>query len=383
VNADDRSTNFRRLEDMHEDPNNAGTFYFVTTGTNDVIPGTNIRDNDIGKLHRFTFELDENGVPVTSDFEFLLEGGETTGVSYDNIVVDSQGNILIQEDRTAAGGAVMDSQMRNGRVLSYNIAYNENRIGNDEVTFLFEIDQTAEGEQFDTGFGRWETSGIVEVPDMEGAYLFDVQAHTINDGDGVYEGNYVEGGQLILVLPKPVVSVPRVVSGTSGDDTFDADFGDGGFIGDNQILSTGPGDDTVNVANAVGGNRISTASGSDTIFAGTNNTRIDAGADDDYLFLGSGGGNNRVIGGTGMDWFILTEDDTLLPTNANIIADYKADEGDILAFFNTDLTFDSLGSNWDYRQDGLNTVIEAFGQDVAVLNGVNAFSLTEENFLFA
>jgi len=33
VNAEGRSTNFQRLEDLAEDPNNPGSFYFATTGT--------------------------------------------------------------------------------------------------------------------------------------------------------------------------------------------------------------------------------------------------------------------------------------------------------------------------------------------------------------
>jgi alkaline phosphatase/secreted PhoX family phosphatase len=382
VNAENRSTNFRRLEDMHEDPNKAGTFYLVTTGTNDKVPGTETQDNNIGKLHRFTFALDESGKPTTSNFEFLLKGGENTGVSYDNITVDRLGNVLIQEDRTAAGGAIMDSQMRNGRVLSYNIAYNENKVGNDDVTFLFEINQDAEGSQYDNGFGGWESSGIVEVPGMNGAYLFDVQANGIKDGGGVYEGNYVEGGQLILTLPKPVVKVPRVVSGTPEDDYFDAAFPDEKqFIGDNQILSTGGGDDMVDVSSAPGGNTIRTASGDDEIYAGTNN-RIVAGAGDDLLFLGSGGGNNRVTGGSDADQFWITEDDDLLVTNPNIIGDYNAAEGDVIGFLATSLSFGSLGTNWNYDQDGLNTVIEAFGQDIAILNGINAATLSESNFVF-
>ncbi|MGB3558404.1 MAG: hypothetical protein WBA24_07650 [Geitlerinemataceae cyanobacterium] len=32
VNTPGNTTNFRRLEDLHKDPNNPGSFYFVTTG---------------------------------------------------------------------------------------------------------------------------------------------------------------------------------------------------------------------------------------------------------------------------------------------------------------------------------------------------------------
>jgi 2',3'-cyclic-nucleotide 2'-phosphodiesterase (5'-nucleotidase family)/predicted AlkP superfamily pyrophosphatase or phosphodiesterase len=177
--------------------------------------------------------------------------------------------------------------------------------------------------------------------------------------------------------------LPKLVSGTAGDDTFDSAFPDGKqFVGDNQILSTGSGDDTVDVTYAKGSNTIRTASGDDTIFAGTNN-RIDAGAGDDLLFLGSAAGNNKVTGGTGLDIFYLTEDDDLLPENPNIIGDYKALEGDLIGLLATSLTWESHGVDWNYRQSGANTVIEAFGQDVAILKGINAITLTESNFMFS
>ncbi|MEA5536628.1 5'-nucleotidase C-terminal domain-containing protein [Crocosphaera sp. XPORK-15E] len=180
-----------------------------------------------------------------------------------------------------------------------------------------------------------------------------------------------------------ITALPTTVNGTSGDDTFNAALRDGKqFIGNNQILNTGSGNDTVDVRFAVGGNNIRTVSGNDTVYAGTNN-RIDTGAGDDLLFLGSAGGNNIVTGGAGKDQFWITENDALLPANPNIIADYKANQGDLIGFLATSLSFGSRGTNWDYRQAGANTIIEAFGQDVAILNGVNASTLTQANFVFA
>ncbi len=179
------------------------------------------------------------------------------------------------------------------------------------------------------------------------------------------------------VLPD-VVEVPQVVSGTPENDDFDTVFSED-FKGDEQILIAGSGDDQVNLTYAEGGNTVQTNSGDDILFAGTND-RIDAGAGDDLLFLGSGGGNNRVTGGSGGDIFYLTQDDELLPANPNTIGDFNASEGDQLGFLATSLAFGSTELN--FRQDGANTIITAFGQDVAILNGVNALSLIEDNFVF-
>lgn len=179
------------------------------------------------------------------------------------------------------------------------------------------------------------------------------------------------------------VESPEIVWGTPGDDLFDAAFpNDKQFVGDNQILFTGSGNDLVDVSLAVGGNIIRTESGADLIFAGSDN-RIDGGSDNDLFFLGSGDGNNQVTGNAGADQFWITQDDTVLPLNPNLIGDYSTSEGDVIGFGVTNLTFESLGTDWNYRQDGTNTIIEVFGQDVAILSGIDSEALSESNFVFA
>jgi Domain of unknown function (DUF4114) len=208
VNGNDsnvlRSTNFRRPEDIHEDPNNPGTFYTVMTGTNDKPTGATEPDNTYGTLYRF--KLNSTDPTGQMEFEFLMKGGENTGVSFDNMTVDSNGNVLIQEDRTAGGETLLANQQRQGRVLSYNIADNEGKAGNDNIQFLFELNQAAIDPTVATDYGNWESSGIVEIQSAsinnQSAYLFDVQAHSIKNAEGFYQGRYAEGGQLVIALPK-------------------------------------------------------------------------------------------------------------------------------------------------------------------------------------
>ncbi|MEZ2274334.1 MAG: phytase, partial [Microcoleus sp.] len=222
VNASGRSTNFRRLEDIAEDPKNPGTFYFVTTGTNNL-PGVSTTtttasqaENPYGKLYRFSLNA-TNPTGQISNFELLLEGGPGKGVSYDNLAVDAQGNVLLQEDETAFGGEVMKAEKRDGRIWSYNIAANNSRaLDARTVAPLFELYENAGGSNFNnfTTPGEWETSGIVAfgTNPSQSSYLFDVQAHTIrNSGTSttILRGNHAEGGQLILATPvgvaKPTV----------------------------------------------------------------------------------------------------------------------------------------------------------------------------------
>jgi glycerophosphoryl diester phosphodiesterase len=207
ANGVNRSTNFRRLEDITEDPNNPGTFYFVTTGDTNKVPGTNIEDNAFGKAYRFSLNTNDPTGEI-SNFELVLTGGPNTGISYDNVVVDKNGKLLLQEDTAGRGGEVVNDQKRNDRVWSYDIA-------TDTVKPLFEINQNAQGTAFNNGFGAWETSGIVEVdsnPQLgRSSYLFDVQAGVVNGLDlnqlNVLNGNHSAGGQLIIATPVPKVEL--------------------------------------------------------------------------------------------------------------------------------------------------------------------------------
>lgn len=173
---------------------------------------------------------------------------------------------------------------------------------------------------------------------------------------------------------------PPVVFGTDGSDIFDTENPlDSEFIGDNQILFTGAGADSVDITFAPGGEsaRIDLGSDNDYLFGGSNH-RIIAGSGDDLLFLSSGEGDNVVTGGPGSDQFWLVTDEMDIPTNTNIITDFMAGT-DVIGFGATSLTFASL----TITQDGSNTVINALGQDLAVLNNVQASTLNANNFVFA
>jgi predicted extracellular nuclease len=171
---------------------------------------------------------------------------------------------------------------------------------------------------------------------------------------------------------------PLTVYGTPDDDSFDSVFPDEkGFIGNQQILFTGSGNDTVDVTFALGGNRVDLGSGDDLLFAGANN-RIIAGSGDDLLYVGSGNGNNVITGGVGKDQFWLVTDVQDLPIQSNVITDFTAGS-DAIGFANTNLNFAAL----TLLQNGQNTFIQAFGQNIAQLLNVQANSLTEADFIFA
>lgn len=219
VNSAGKSTNFQRIEDIAEDPNRPGTFYFVTTGTKKP-PGQpsaadvatpDLAENPYGRLYRFSLNTtDPTG--AIDNFELLLTGGPGKGTSYDNIVVDRSGKILIQEDETSFGGDLMKAENREASIFAFDPTTNT-------INRQFTLNEDAAGSVYNHPDvkGEWESSGIVEVPGLSvadrGAYLFDVQAHTVRNNvtnatnQNILNGNHIEGGQLLVSLPVPRVQL--------------------------------------------------------------------------------------------------------------------------------------------------------------------------------
>jgi glycerophosphoryl diester phosphodiesterase len=220
VNSPGNSTSFQRIEDFTEDPNNPGTFYFVTTGTkNKQGQGTAAGATDnpaeaedpYGRLYRFKLNTSDPTAGI-SDFELLLTGGPGKGVSYDNITVDKSGKILLQEDETSFGGDVMVAENREASIWSFDPTTKA-------IARVFALNEDAAGNVYNDpdAKGQWESSGIIEIPSESlpgrGAYLFDVQAHTVKNNvagapdQNILNGNHAEGGQLLIAIPVPKIEL--------------------------------------------------------------------------------------------------------------------------------------------------------------------------------
>jgi 3-phytase/alkaline phosphatase D len=173
----------------------------------------------------------------------------------------------------------------------------------------------------------------------------------------------------------------EIINGSRGKDVYDAVKPTGNFDGNNDTLFTRRGSDRVDLRAAFGGNRVYLGKGNDLLYAGFNNT-VFGGDGNDQFYVGFGGGDNLLTGGKGSDQFWLTDSDANLPAQANTIADFNIAQGDVIGFANTSLTYGSLGTDWNLRQEGGSAIIEVFGQDVAILQGLRAETLTESNFVF-
>ena len=132
--------------------------------------------------------------------------------------------------------------------------------------------------------------------------------------------------------------------------------------------------DLVDATTGEGDNRIYAGSGDDTLILGESD-RILAGAGDDAIFATSGG-DNIITGGAGADQFWIASAE--LPDSANTITDFASNE-DVIGIAGLGIGFDDV-SITNLEGDAL---ISANNSDLAVLQGVEADSLTVDDFAFA
>jgi hypothetical protein len=176
-------TQFLRPEDGQWDPSNPSDFYFVTTDRYDQVKdgvGTQVGRSRLYRL-RFT---DITQPQLGGTIEAVLDGTEA-GNMFDNMTINSHGQVLLQED--------VGNQEHLGKIWQYDIATDK----------LIEVAKH-DPDRFTTGASNFltldeESSGIIDVSSIlgEGWYLLDVQAHY------AIPGELVEGGQLLALHIPP------------------------------------------------------------------------------------------------------------------------------------------------------------------------------------
>lgn len=188
-------TNFLRPEDGAWDTKNPQRFYFVTTDRyNQVKDGVGTQTGR-SRLWRLTFN-DITHPELGGTIEMLLVG---TGPyqMFDNITVDSEGNVLLQEDH--------GNQAYNAKIWIYkpDSVWLSQIALHDVIRFGdLSIPATSPFSQDE------ESSGVIEVTKLfEGVdgydtkkyryFLLDVQAH--KTGVPYNTPEIVEGGQLLLM----------------------------------------------------------------------------------------------------------------------------------------------------------------------------------------
>jgi len=122
-------------------------------------------------------------------------------------------------------------------------------------------------------------------------------------------------------------------------------------------------------------NRLYGGYGNDTLFAQSDDTLLGGVGDDVLYSLGSG---NTLVGGFGADQFWIANG--ALPEVANTVVDFEVGQ-DVLGISRIAglNSFDDL----TLSQSDDNTLINAMGRDIAILNGIESSSLNSSSFAFA
>ncbi len=321
-------------------------------------------DGETGNFIETVVDTNEGGVEGTN---FGLDFGEISPLKNPGgLIYASESEISIPVDITGAPEFVIGTSFFNiaiefgEMVTGFELA--DIMVENGTVSNLLEID----GDSYIANI----------IPDGNG----DI---TINIPGGAVMG---ENNNTNFAAPPVIVgfeSLPKLITGTPSADEFDSAFPDEKlFVGDNQTLFTGGGNDYVDVSEVGSKNRIDTGSGDDIVFAGTRN-RIKLGRGDDILFAGSGQGANLISLGAGKDQLWLVEDDNAIPPNPNSVSDFNPDD-DMIGLMNTGLSFGQRGEDtWDYQQMGTSVAISIFGQQIGELLNTNVSDLSENNFMIS
>ena len=186
-------TEFLRPEDGHWNPLKPNEFFFVTTDRFSDLKETGVGQDGRTRLWKMTF-ADLDNVSLGGSLEMLLEGGPgplgSPGQMFDNMTVDSFGNILMQEDP--------GSNPYLAKIWQFNPTTRELvEVARHTPTFFLPGSPNFLTQDE-------ESSGIIDITSIMGAtngdrwFLFDVQAHY-----GI-PGELVQGGQLLAMRLAPV-----------------------------------------------------------------------------------------------------------------------------------------------------------------------------------
>jgi len=185
-------TEFARPEDGHWDTKNPNVFYWVTTGA------TLTGQRQSAKLYRLTFDSIAN--PAGGSIELVVDSDKLTGTdgatarSFDNMVVDADGNIIIQEDPGNSSYIAKTWKIDPTKSLGQP-GFATQIFESDRVRFSFDAPNGLTDDE--------ENSGVIEVTDIvknanwfeagRRYYLGNMQAHY------AIPGELVEGGQVYLM----------------------------------------------------------------------------------------------------------------------------------------------------------------------------------------
>ncbi len=232
---------------------------------------------------------------------------------------------------------------------------------------------------------------IVSVPSFYGAHGFDpnlpeMQAIFLAAGPDFNPGalaslqnvRSIDIAPTVLdildVEPAPTVEGVSILGLNAADSiTGTAEADQIAVTSSNALIQCEDGNDLLNAIVSQGSNTIAAGAGNDILLLGGAD-RVQGNDGDDRFYVTRGGGN-LITGGAGADQFWVATGS--LSRAVNTITDFTLGR-DVIGIAGLNVGFEQLS----ILQDGANTRIIANGQDLAILQGVEASQLSSVNFVF-
>lgn len=238
---------FSRPEDVATNPHNGAEFVLASTGVDTfaVDPVTGDGADSFGTIYTMEIEFGQDGAPLGSPLTIVYDGdADPTRAlrSPDNLDWADDGFIYVQEDQaefdTLTGEPLFNEGAVNtneASILRLNPADGSvDRVAQMDRSVVLDPSSTGTPVDVDAGFaGAWESSGILDVStlfdeDPGTLFLFDAQAHGIEDqtdinpDSRINDGDLVEGGQLLFLentVAKPSVDFEPEYIAVNADGT--------------------------------------------------------------------------------------------------------------------------------------------------------------------
>ena len=192
----------------------------------------------------------------------------------------------------------------------------------------------------------------------------EIAPELVDDFDGNRDLIFAGAREDLIDTSQALTGENRLYGG-AGDDELIVGLGDRAF-GDG-------GDDLLDASVGRGENRLYGGAGSDDFLLGSGD-RAFGGKGDDRFFVITGG-DNHLSGGQGADQFWIAN--AQLPDAVNTISDFEMGE-DVIGIGGFDFSFADLS----LTQQNDNALISTATQDLAILDGIAAETLSESDFVF-
>ncbi|RFC44438.1 MAG: Endonuclease I [Verrucomicrobia bacterium] len=196
---------FSRLEDVSTSPTDGSIVAFTSTGRGSVYPLDNWGDTNI-----IDIDFNASAVPTAGTVRILYDGDDAGGGQFmtpeqglrcpDNLDWADDGFIYVQEDQANQNGNFGAAGFETSIWKLHATTGAAVRLAETDRTTVLPLGST------DTNpgdVGNWESSGILDVSSLFGEapgelFLFDLQAHSVNNGL-ISSKQLYEGGQLCFL----------------------------------------------------------------------------------------------------------------------------------------------------------------------------------------